>query len=108
MAELGYPEYRNPSYALIDEICNASDAEPDAPWHNYYKYAEKLQRKSGSVEGAPIERLGINTVLAILVFLWRRDHFDNGAIQEDIATGFAARVLKRLKKLDSGENRQLE
>ena len=85
---------------LIEEICKASEAEPDAPWRRYDKYVKQFQAKYGRVEEAPIERLGKNSILAILVFLWRRDHFDNGSMDEDIASGFAIRVLRRLKELD--------
>ena len=62
----------------------------------------------GSLGKASIEQFSENDIMANLVFCWRKDYWNNGSILDDLESGFAIRLLKRLKELDSGENGQLE
>ena len=104
----GYAVHAESSHRLIEEIVRAFQNANEPVWGDYRRYIDPMMRKYGSREKAPVEEFGENNIMANLVFCWRRDYWNNGSILDDLESGFAIRLLKRLKELDSGEYGQLE
>ena len=48
---------------------------------------------------APVETLPLEALRALMTFMLRADHFSEGALQEAIENGFAARCIERLRQL---------
>lgn len=90
---------------FVHEAYKMTEEYPEI--NDYFSYLSQhgINFPMSSFKDIDVDHLDGTTVLALILFTLRADHFDNGALNTYIQDGTIDRLLKRLKDIDAAASK---
>lgn len=97
----GWDRYSGTVWSLLDEIDPYVEAHPEENLIRYNEILERAHVWGSDAWSADVSSLDATTTMALLVAVYRDDHFCNGAFIGHIKDGCVRHCLGRLQELDA-------
>lgn len=101
--QMPYIKYHDLVYDFISAICDFQSGHTEFDLINYKEilHSQLIEWNIASMEGAIVEDLNAETVLALLIGILRLERFCEGTLLSMLKNGVVQRCLMRLKEIDN-------